>query len=359
MRVLKLHSNIHDYEVFFEKSFDFLDELKNIKDKAFVIDKNVYELYKKEFEDIQKDELFLFDAIEEKKTLKSVEEIYSFLAQKNAKKNLTLISIGGGITQDVTGFAASSLYRGIRWIFIPTTFLAQADSCIGSKTSLNYDKYKNIVGGFYPPHRIYLQSDFLKTLSKKDFYSGIGEVVKFALLKEEYPKDFKAIVKMVENVKKHKKLNKAIKKTMEVKKAYIDEDEFDTGKRNLFNYGHCFGHALENSSHYAIPHGIAVSIGMIFANIIAKDRGYLSKKRFDFLNQKLFLPSIPMELKAEYFNYDILLESLKNDKKRVGKNLTLVLPIDDEIRSKKVDDFTAEELKDGLEKLMEILNLHE
>ncbi|WP_415397880.1 AroB-related putative sugar phosphate phospholyase (cyclizing) [Sulfurimonas sp. CS5] len=357
MSKLELNSNIHNYEVAFCDSFNFLDDLMNIEKKVFVIDKNVYKLYKELFKNIRKDELFLFDAIEEKKTLKTVEKIYKFLATKDAKRNITLISIGGGITQDVTGFVASTLYRGIKWIFIPTTFLAQADSCIGSKTSLNFETYKNILGGFYPPNKIFIQPDFLDTLSKKDYYSGIGEVIKFALLKESYPKDFNSIVNMVEQVKRKNDRLVTIKKTMQVKKIYIDEDEFDTGKRNLFNYGHCFGHALENSSHYEIPHGIAVIIGMIYANIVALNRSLISKDIYKFLNKKLFLPNIPIKLNIKLFDEKILLESMKNDKKRVGKDLTIVIPTDDDIRAIKVDDLTFTEFSKSYNQLLKILKL--
>ena len=221
MSNLKLHSHIHDYEVEFTDSFDFINYLKKIEKKVFVLDRNIYELYKNLFDGIKEEDLFIFDAIEEKKTLKSVEEIYKFLATKDAKRNITLISFGGGITQDVTGFVASTLYRGIKWIFVPTTFLAQADSCIGSKTSLNFETYKNILGGFYPPNKIYIQPDFLDTLTTKDYYSGIGEIIKFALLKESYPKNFEVIVELIESVKRKENRLEAIKKTMEVKKAYM------------------------------------------------------------------------------------------------------------------------------------------
>jgi 3-dehydroquinate synthase len=357
MNSLTLHSNIHNYEVLFEHDFGFLDKLKTLEHKAFIIDKNVYKLYKEIFKGIKKSELFLFHATEENKTLQSVQEIYAFLAKFKAKRNLTLISFGGGITQDVTGFVASTLYRGIRWIFIPTTFLAQADSCIGSKTSLNFESYKNILGGFYPPNTIHIYPQFLNTLTKKDFYSGIGEVIKFALLKEEYPKNFHTIIKTVEALKKNKKMLQAIHKTMEIKKAYIDEDEFDTGKRNLFNYGHCFGHALENASHYKIPHGIAVTIGMIYANIIAFKRGLISQKRYQFLNQSLLIPNIFIKLKKEYFNKKILLQSMKNDKKRVGKDLTIIIPIDDEIRASKINDLTVKEFNMALQYLVKMLKV--
>ncbi len=359
MNNLKIHSNIHNYEVSFEDNFDFFDTLVSLEKKVFVIDKNVYKLYKKMFKNIKKNELFLLDAIEEKKTLKSVEKLYKFLAKKDAKRNITLISIGGGITQDITGFATSTVYRGIKWLFIPTTFLAQADSCIGSKTSLNFETYKNIIGGFYPPHKIFVQPEFLNTLTHRDFYSGVGEVIKFALLKESYPKNFQNIIKMVNDVKNGKDRLLTIKKTMEVKKAYIDEDEFDTGKRNLFNYGHCFGHALENSSAYEIPHGIAVTIGMIYANIVALNRNFISKKTFKYLNKELFLPNIYMKLKKKLFCEKILLSSMKNDKKRVGKNLTIVIPSDDDIRAIKVDDLTNKEFKKAYNHLIRILNLDE
>lgn len=357
MSNLKLHSNIHDYEVEFCDSFNFLGDFKKIDKKVFVLDRNIYKLYKNLFDGINEEDLFIFDATEEKKTLKSVEEIYKFLATKDAKRNITLISFGGGITQDVTGFVASTLYRGIKWLFVPTTFLAQADSCIGSKTSLNFETYKNILGGFYPPNKIYIQPEFLDTLTIKDYYSGIGEIIKFALLKESYPKDFESIIDMVEKVKNNENRLEVIKKTMEVKKAYIDEDEFDTGKRNLFNYGHCFGHALENSSHYEIPHGIAVTIGMIYANIIGVYRGLISDKIYHYLNEKLFLPNIPIELNVNQFDETILLDSMKNDKKRVGKNLTIVIPINDDIAAQKVDDMTVDEFKKALRELVKVLKL--
>lgn len=357
MKTLQIKSNIHDYEVLFKDDFLFIKELISLEKKAFVIDKNVFNLYQDLFIDIKEEELFLFDAVEENKTLETVSEIYKFLATFDAKKNITLISIGGGITQDVTGFVASTLYRGIKWIFLPTTFLAQADSCIGSKTSLNFEKYKNILGGFYPPHKIYLQPEFLNTLTKKDFFSGVGEVIKFALLKENYPKDFKEIISLIEDLKSDNDRLSVIYKTMEVKAEYIKTDEFDTGKRNLFNYGHCFGHALENSSKYAIPHGIAVTIGMIFANIISLNRGLISKELFELLNKELFLPNIYMKLYVKYFDYNILLDSMKNDKKRVGKDLTIIIPNDNDIRAIKADDMTIEEFEKAYKTLLLILEL--
>lgn len=356
MTPLEIKSNIHSYTVYFEQNLDFLEKLIAINHSVFMIDQIVYTLYFDFFKTIAPENLYLFDAKEEYKTLESVTSIYEFLASKNAKKNLTLISIGGGITQDVSGFVASTLYRGIKWIFIPTTFLAQVDSCIGSKTSLNFQSYKNILGGFYPPHCIYVAPKFLETLDLKDYYSGIGEVIKFALLEECYPKNFDGILQQINHLHAQTHQLDAIHKTMAIKSAYIKEDEFDTGKRNLFNYGHCFGHALETASSYRIPHGIAVTIGMIFANYIAVNRNLLSETMSNFITQKLLKPSIFISLSKEDFGYESLLSAMKNDKKRIGSGLTMIIPIDDEIRATKIDDLSEEEFAYALDQTLNTLD---
>jgi 3-dehydroquinate synthase len=337
---LDINSNIRNYEVLFEKDYEFLNDLINIKNSIFIIDKNVYELYEDKFKNIQNDNLFLFNAIEENKTFDYVKDIYDFLIAKSVKRNLTIISIGGGITQDITGFVASTLYRGVNWIFVPTTFLAITDSCIGSKTSVNYDKYKNIMGTFYPPQKIYINTDFLNTLKELDFYSGIGETIKFQLMKEEYPKDFQKVSNIIQNVVSNtiSRLD-IIHDNMKVKLGYMEGDEFDLGRRNLLNYGHCFGHALETSSNYYVPHGIAVNIGMLFANILSFERELINENDMKFINENILLPNIYLKLREMDFNNKILLESMKNDKKRIGDFLTVIIP-DKDFRMIKVDDVT-------------------
>ena len=348
---LEIKSNIRNYEVFFEKGYEFISDLINIKNSIFIIDKNVYELYKERFKDIQNDNLFLFNAIEENKTFDYVKEIYDFLIKKSVKRNLTIISFGGGITQDITGFVASTLYRGVNWIFVPTTFLAITDSCIGSKTSVNYDKYKNIMGTFYPPQKIYINTDFLNTLKELDFYSGIGETIKFQLMKEEYPKNFEKIANIIQNVVSNpvSRLD-IIHDNMRVKLGYMEGDEFDLGRRNLLNYGHCFGHALETSSKYYVPHGIAVNIGMIFANILSFERNLISENDMKLVNEMILLPNIYLKLRENDFDNKVLLESMKNDKKRIGDFLTVIIPNKD-FRMIKVDDVTDIEFNNVMNKL--------
>lgn len=356
MTQLQIHSNLRDYTVSFEDSFDFLQSFIEIEHKCVMIDLNVAALYRDQFHAVFKhDEVILFDAIEENKTLDYASVLVEKIIAQAAKKNLTIISIGGGITQDLTGFIASTLYRGVNWIFVPTTFLAQTDSCIGSKTSINFKSFKNLLGTFYPPSKIYINPAFLQTLTPLDFYSGIGETIKFQLMKEELNKNFDHIIEVIEQAKQDRtKLLPLIEDNMRVKLSYMEGDEFDQGRRNLLNYGHCFGHALETVTDYYVPHGIAVTVGMIFANAIALKRGWMNKTFFDHLNKQLFKPNIPLFLDDHHFNNQRLLQAMKNDKKRIGKALTLIIP-DESFIMQKVDDVDEKEFDSALIMTMKLL----
>lgn len=356
MTSLHVKSNLGDYDVFFEKDFSFFEKLAGIKNSVLIADRNVYKLYDDQFEhNFEPENTLLFDAIEENKNLEKVTEIYEYLTLREAKRNLTIISIGGGITQDVTGFAASTLYRGIRWIFVPTTLLAQTDSCIGSKTSLNFKSFKNLIGTFYPPSQIYINTRFLNTLTKLDFFSGMGEVIKLQLMKEEYPKDVDAIAKIINRSKTDMGyLLNLIGNNLKVKIGYMENDEFDLGRRNMLNYGHCFGHALETSSAYYIPHGTAVNIGMIFANALSMRRNMLKEEIFLKVTDNLNIYNIPLELKKEHFEHDTLLNSMKKDKKRVGKDLTVIIP-DNEFKFHRVDNVTEKEFTAVLDYVKSLL----
>ncbi len=356
MTDMQFKSKVKEYTVTFCDDLSCMDDLCQIENKVIIVDRNVYEAYGDRLGTIAAEELYLFDAKETHKTLDTVQELYRFMMKRSAKRNVTVISIGGGITQDVSGFLASTLYRGVKWIFLPTTFLAQTDSCIGSKTSLNVDSYKNIIGGFYPPDNIYICSEFLKTLPEEDFYSGVGEVVKFQLLREGGCNDFASVEAIVDDAKSrdNSRVLTAMRSTLGVKRSYMEEDEFDTGYRNLLNYGHCFGHALETSSTYKVPHGIAVVVGMIFSNVLSLKRDHIDKETFTHLNEKLMLPNIKSTLADEFFSQEALQTSMENDKKRVGEHLTMIIPGDNFV-FKKVDDFTREEFSFCLDSLCSVL----
>lgn len=353
MRVIKVKSRIRDYEVVFGRFDLFLNEIgKGGKDSVFyVIDEKVWGLYKNSrFKRLDACQVKLVKADEFKKTLKTVMDLYDALIERSAKKNIVLVSVGGGIIQDVSGFLASTMYRGIKWIYAPTTLLAQADSCIGGKTSLNYKSYKNLVGTFYPPHRVIVDSSFIDTQENLDFYSGVGEIVKLHLMwKEKY---LNAILKFLpEAARRNKKaILKAICNSLLVKKAYIEDDEFDQGKRNLLNYGHCFGHALEKVSSFEIPHGQAVVAGMMLANIVSRARGLLSCRLEDRLFRELLLPVLFVKPKRYLLKPQDIIAAMKKDKKRVGRKLPLII-MKEGINPDKINDLEEKEVRLALREL--------
>ena len=228
-----------DYEVTVNNNFDVIEKLQIDKDTYVVIDKKLYNIYvERLFNKIPKDQLYIFESIEENKTIESALQICEIMTNIPAKRNAKLISFGGGIVQDVTGFVANVLYRGIHWTFYPTTLLAACDSCIGGKTSLNYKKFKNLLGTFYPPDQIQICTPFFKSLSEKDFESGLGEVVKFNVMYGE-----KGIKKVEENInlllaRDEKTLEEFVYNSLAFKKAFIEQDEFDRGIRIHLNYAH-------------------------------------------------------------------------------------------------------------------------
>ena len=291
---------------------------------------------------------------EEKKNIAMVQELYDRLIEKSAKRNMTLISIGGGIVQDVTGFLASTLYRGIKWVFVPTTLLAQADSCIGGKTSLNYKAYKNLIGTFYPPTAIFIDTKFLLTLKDLDFYSGLGEVIKLFVIGGE--KSTKGILEWMPalRVRNEEALEKAVYGSLLIKKSYIEDDEFDSGRRNMLNFGHCFGHALEAASDFGIPHGQAVVLGMVLANIVARERNLLAKDTEQYLLNKLFLPSLIKNAKLHSIKPDQIIDGMKKDKKRTVLDLPLVMLTDSYLMTR-VSDLKEQEVNSALSELSRIM----
>ena len=272
-------SNIHDYEVHFID--DVKSTLKNeLKEGDFIIiDNKVKALYPEWFEEVLMNFKHIgINATEPQKSYQEVEPVISELIKKGFRKNHRLIAVGGGITQDVTAFIASILYRGVQWYFFPTTLLAQGDSCIGSKTSINFGKFKNQVGGFYPPNKIYVDPKFLESLPNKELQSGLGEMAHYYVVAskedfERYKNDYEGALadKVI--------LGGIIARSLEIKKSYIEIDEYDKNERQVFNYGHSFGHAIESLTNYGIPHGIAISFGMDMSNFISMKKGYITSEQ--------------------------------------------------------------------------------
>ena len=354
MQVINVKSALRDYQVNITESTDFLRDLEAISDRLYVIDSNVWELYRESvFRGMDPTNVMVLAIHENRKNLGTVMEVYDELLSRSARRNMTLISIGGGIVQDITGFAASTMYRGLKWIYVPTTLLAQADSCIGSKTSLNYKNYKNLVGTFFPPNAIFLHPSFVTTQRDEDFYSGLGEVIKLHLIGGA--ECMKSLLGQIDRVRKRESraMLDAIVGSLSVKLGYLD-DEFDTGRRNMLNFGHCFGHALEAASDFAIPHGQAVMTGMVFANIVARNRGFMSGPFFDRLNREILLNNIVSRPTSGHLDIEPIHAAMKMDKKRVGEGLTLIMQ-GDSYKMTKVTDLVRPELEKSLHELKELV----
>lgn len=357
MPVMSIPSAIWNYEVHFVESADFVERLEAIPERLCVVDGSVWKHHADGcLRPLDPNKVMILPVAEKHKCLPTVLKVYDALLSRAAKRNATLISIGGGILQDITGYVASTLYRGIGWIYVPTTLLAQADSCIGSKTSLNYRGYKNLVGTFYPPSCVYVYLPFLMTLEKNDFFSGLGEVIKLHLMGgEEMTRQL--IARLPALVRREEAaLRSAVEASLRVKQGYIAEDEFDTGKRNLLNFGHCFGHALESTSRFAVSHGQAVLVGILFSNLVAKSRGLLTKSRHDSLARKVLLENIVVRPRKAHLNPERIYKAMQMDKKRVGAGLALILMRED-YSCLKVTDLTFEELSRAIEELAELLEV--
>jgi len=308
--ILDIKSKVLDYRLGFTDSLEQIQLIMEQDNTITVIDSNVEKLYPT----LHRRSNIVLDSYEHIKTLKGAEVLLNTLKDRKANINTTLVVIGGGILQDLVGFCASVYCRGIDYILVPTTLLAQADSCVGGKTSINLDSRKNLLGTFYPPKEIIIYTKFLKTLPKLDYLSGMGELYKFHILQNKI--NLFDVEGDVEDM---------ILDSLKYKIDILSRDEFDKGERKFLNFGHTFGHALESTSNNTIPHGIAVIIGSIIAISISKELGY-NVKDYNMSLEKGYqmLKDSGITFKQEWFNLNKLLEIIKSDKKSTGK-LTMVL----------------------------------
>jgi len=354
--MMKIRSKIKNYEV--EMVDDVLSKKQELLKKFsyhslfFFIDEHVFDTYRSQLTSfLGNDFYYLINASESNKEYSNLAKYYDTLIKNQFTKNDILVAIGGGIIQDISGFVSSTLYRGIRWIFIPTTLLAQADSCIGSKTSINFDSQKNLIGTFYPPDAIFIDTRFCQTLTPEYFNSGLGEIIKFHLQADQ--KEYVRLKKFLSLKNKHSShaLKRIIWSTLKIKRSYFERDEFDLDRRNLLNYGHCFGHALESASDFKVNHGEAVIVGMGFANLLSLRRGMMGEEKYGEFEEIL---------KRHYPRFDLstidindIIFYLKQDKKRIGNDLTMILSKDIG-KQCKYNDVSEKEIRDTFNEFLKI-----
>jgi 3-dehydroquinate synthase len=232
-------------------------------------------------------------------------------------RNSTLIAFGGGVIGDMTGFMASIFLRGIKFIQVPTTLLSMVDSSVGGKTGINNKYGKNLIGAFYQPEAVHIDTHFLSTLPKREFAAGMAEVLKMAIM-------FDAV--FFENLKDNKEnVEDIIRNSIEIKSDVVNQDEKEKGIRSVLNYGHTFGHVIENLTNYSVYlHGEAVAIGMIMANRLAVKLGYLTKNEEEYIKECIENYNLPTSFKIK--NEEEFYEHFFADKKTMNNSIKFVLP---------------------------------
>jgi 3-dehydroquinate synthase len=314
----------------------FLDVLerylkKNIFSKiGLVTDSNLFVIYEKLLKKLSREyriEIFAFSEGEKNKNLTTISNLISEITRKNFDRKSLLIAFGGGVTGDLTGFLASIYMRGIKFIQVPTSLLAMVDSSIGGKTGVDTEEGKNLVGTFFQPSLVIIDTEFLKTLPRKEIKNGFAEIIKHGIIFDE------KYFSMLENLSPDffvrpdfDLLSNIIKRSCEIKSYVVTRDEKESGLRQILNFGHTIGHGLEKVSNFSMPHGDCVAIGMLLEAIISKNRDLLSFDDFRRIREILtkfdYLEAIG-ELRG--FDLKSFFDFLSYDKKNVKGKIKVVL----------------------------------
>lgn len=321
------------YDIMIEQSFDLLSEkitALGIENKKICIitDSNVEPLYL----DKVKAELsktsnsifsFTIPAGEANKNLKTVESIYEYLIINHFDRKDFLLALGGGVVGDITGYAAASYLRGISFIQVPTTLLAQVDSSIGGKTGVDFNCYKNMVGAFHMPKLVYINLSTLLSLDERLFNSGLGEIIKHGFIKDAaYYTWLKNNVSSILS-KDMATLEEMIHVSCNIKRLVVEKDPKEMGERALLNFGHTLGHAIENLSNFSLYHGECVVLGCICALKLSAARGLISDN--DVVDAVNLFTSLNFPVNVSGMTADDILKVSKNDKKMESGKIKFIL----------------------------------
>ena len=312
-----IHSSTGDSTILIGETLQNVQEYINSEEAVIITDKNVRRFYSKDFSHYEVIEIGTGEKI---KNLDTVQAIYGKLVELEAGRSSFIVGIGGGTLCDIAGFVASTYLRGVRFGFVPSTLLSQVDASVGGKNGVNFGGYKNMVGVFNQPEFVICDMNLLKTLPEREIPCGLAEVVKhaaiadvdlFSYLEEYYEKALQLDTDVIERL---------VYDSVLIKSRIVTRDEKEKGERRKLNFGHTIGHAVEKST--GIPHGEAVSLGMVVASALSARRGLLSEKdmeRIEALLKKLKLPTrLQLDGKG-------VLDALRKDKKRERESMHFVL----------------------------------
>lgn len=321
------------YDIVFEANFDSLPaelEKFNIAEKKLCIitDSRVNGLYSDEICRILEDKckkivVFAFLEGEKSKNLDTVKEIYEFLIQNKFERKDMLLALGGGVVGDITGFAAATYLRGIDFVQIPTTLLAQVDSSVGGKTGVDFDQYKNMVGAFYMPKLVYTNLSVLNSLDDRQYYAGMAEVMKYGLIKNAPFYEW-----IIDNMYEIHDRNLDILEDMVVKsctykKLVVDKDPTEKGERAILNFGHTIGHAIEKAMNFELLHGECVALGSVAAAYISWKRDLITMDEY-YEIRDMFVPfNLPISI--DNIDPEEILRLTTSDKKMEGDQIKFIL----------------------------------
>lgn len=321
------------YEIVFEQSFEKLsEELKqfDIENKrlAIITDSNVAGLYAEEIEKIvtpccKKVVTYQFPAGEENKNLDVIRDIYKFLIENSFDRKDMLLALGGGVTGDMTGYAAATYLRGIDFVQIPTTLLSQADSAIGGKTGVDFDGYKNMVGAFKMPRLVYMNVSVLNTLPERQYFAGFAEIMKHGLIKDEA-----FYLWLIENMyeicdKNPETLLEMLYRSCVIKKQVVEKDPEEKGERALLNFGHTIGHSIEKAKNFSLYHGECVALGAVAAAFISYKRNMIKMEEY-YEIRDMFVP-FNLPISVDHIEPSEIVKLTRADKKMEAGKIKFIL----------------------------------
>lgn len=346
------YNNKPCYNVIISNSFDdFIDNFEFTESKICIItDDNVANNVLDDFIKVFDKEVYKYclKPGEAGKNLDTVKGIYDYLIKNDFNRNDILIALGGGVVGDITGFAASTYERGISFIQVPTSLLAMVDSSVGGKTGVDFDGYKNMVGSFYMPKLVYINSSALKTLPDREYFNGFAEVMKSALIK-----DAPFYSWLIDNLyeicdKEEEAVIHMIERSVLIKKLVVEKDPTEKGERRILNFGHTIGHAIEKYSDFDLKHGECVALGCVAAAFISWKKNWLTMEEY-YEIRDMFVP-FNLPISVELLDIDKVIENIKKDKKMENDTINFVLL--KKIGKAVIDTtVTTENIREALEEL--------
>lgn len=352
---LKVSLPHHSYEILIERGSlktigQWVEKLWERQKIIIITDKNVAREYlalvKNSLEEVGFSlGVYIIEPGEKSKSLETAGGIYDFLAKEGLTRSDGIIALGGGVVGDLAGFVASTYMRGIHFLQVPTTLLAQVDSSVGGKTALNTNTAKNLVGSFAQPDGVLIDSDTLNTLGKSRIQEGIAEIIKTAAIADKILWQRLEAIKDEDNLLGN--IDEIIQACCKIKRDIVEQDERDHGIRLHLNFGHTIGHALEKINDFSsLTHGQAVAIGMNQIIKISEKKGQTKSGTWLTLNQMIEKFGIPISL--ENWPYKSIYQAISHDKKNRGNMLKLILL--DEIGKGKIHSMPVEDIMDYLER---------